>query len=113
MKTWNGLPLPVPPRVSRTNPTTSPSRRSNRPPCQQRARPLRSSPRYRRLRSAIFQDKFKVSGIVHALTGDVIDGIAVPQFSEYYRTLRYQDTVEGPLARIEADDATLARLMGL
>lgn len=49
--------------------------------------------------------------MVHALVGDVIDGIAVPQFSELYWTLRYQDTVDSPLARIEADDATLARLM--
>jgi hypothetical protein len=58
-------------------------------------------------------DKTKVLALVHGLTGGLVDGVTTPQFSEFYWTLRYQDTVDGPLARVEADDATLARLMGL
>lgn len=57
-------------------------------------------------------EKAKVEALIAVLTGDVFEGVS-PQFSEFYWTLRYQDTIDGPLPRIDADRATLARLMGL
>lgn len=57
-------------------------------------------------------EKGKVNGLVNALTGAIFDGVP-PQFSEFYWTLRFQDTVNGALSRIEIDDADLMRLMGL
>jgi len=56
--------------------------------------------------------KGQVNFLVNALTGAPLDGVP-PQFSEFYWTLRFQDTVDGALSRIEIDDANLMRLMGL
>lgn len=57
-------------------------------------------------------EKGQVDVLINALTGAILDGVS-PQFSEFYWTLRFQDTVDGALSRIEIDDADLMRLMGL
>jgi hypothetical protein len=56
--------------------------------------------------------KGQVNFLVNGLTGASVDSVP-PQFSEFYWTLRYQDTIDGALSRIEIDDADLMRLMGL
>jgi hypothetical protein len=55
---------------------------------------------------------FTVDILVRGATGSWVDGVD-PQFSEFYWTLRFQDTTNGPLERIFVDDAGLAALMGL
>lgn len=58
-------------------------------------------------------EKMQVNSLIHLLTGDIFDSVPEPQFSEFYWTLRFQDTVDGPLERIEIADVDRSRLMGL
>jgi hypothetical protein len=53
-----------------------------------------------------------VSLLVSVFTGCLFDQVA-GQFSEFYWTLRFQDTMDGPLERLVIDDVDVARFMGL
>jgi hypothetical protein len=59
-------------------------------------------------------NKPMVEALVQVTTACALDlGFVAGQWSEFYWTLRFQDTTNGPLERIELSDADLARLMGL
>jgi hypothetical protein len=53
-----------------------------------------------------------VKFIMQLVTGCILDFLLEPEWSEFYWTLRYQDTADGPLERIEVSDTGLRWLMG-